>query len=226
LRALSGAAGTRTIPLRRWRPSQLNVTDVRPSDRTLALAVLRSALATRPDLLGCLCKPPDAVRGGSCIASFLVARCSATRPGCRGPAGRSAASDGAHGVRDPSQCCSCPPGFGSFLIRLTHLPFSERRPDDFVGGSAVHSHGSDLCHPLCLSDSQSRTFAAASGFQPCGQSVPVRFPWTDPAVTAVGFASLRCSARHVWRCPRGLEDRSGHQPPEIRFRLLSAHELG
>jgi hypothetical protein len=23
------------------------------------------------------------------------------------------------------------------LIRLTHLPFSERRPDDFVGGSAV-----------------------------------------------------------------------------------------
>jgi len=28
------------------------------------------------------------------------------------------------------------------------------------------------------------------------------------------------------RCPRGLEDRSGHQPPEIRFRLLSAHELG
>jgi len=41
--ALSGAAGTRTIPLRRSRPSHLSVTDVRLSDRTLALAVLRSA---------------------------------------------------------------------------------------------------------------------------------------------------------------------------------------
>jgi hypothetical protein len=70
------------------------------------------------------------------------------------------------GFDDPSQCCSCPPGFGSFLIRLTHLPFSERRPDDFVGGSAVHSCTVQIFrHPLVLSDSRSRTFAAASGFR-------------------------------------------------------------
>jgi hypothetical protein len=191
----------------------------------LAPAVFRSALATRPDLLGCLRKPPDAVRTGHASRPFLLrdvplpASDVVARPDA--PL-RPAALLGF----DPSQCCSCPRGFGSFPIGLTHLPFSERRPDDFVGGSAVHSHGSDLCHPLCLSDSQSRTFAAASGFQPCGQSVPVRFPWTEPAVTAVGFASFRCSAHRVWRCPRGLEDRSGHQPPEIRFRLLSALELG
>lgn len=70
------------------------------------------------------------------------------------------------GFDDPSQCCSCPPGFGSFLIRLTHLPFSERRPDDFVGGLAVHSCTVQIfVTHFVLSDSRSRTFAAASGFR-------------------------------------------------------------
>jgi hypothetical protein len=45
--AVSGVAGIRTIPLRRWRRFRLDSTDVGSSDGTLALAVLRSALATR-----------------------------------------------------------------------------------------------------------------------------------------------------------------------------------
>jgi hypothetical protein len=71
--ALSGAAGTRTIPLRRSRRSHPNVTDVRFSDQTLALAVLRSALATR--LTSCsvnLRIPPDAVRAGHASRPFLL----------------------------------------------------------------------------------------------------------------------------------------------------------
>jgi len=84
-------------------------------------------------------------------ASFLAARRSATHPGFRGPAGRSAVSGGAHGVhRTLRSIAPARQALDRSPIRLTHLPFSECRPDDFVGGSAVHSHGSDLCHPLCL----------------------------------------------------------------------------
>jgi hypothetical protein len=145
----------------------LDATDVGPNDGTLALAVLRSALATR--LMSCsmsLRNPPDAVRAGhasrvlSCGATFRYPSRSSW-PGRTRPL----ASDGAHGVRDPSQYCSCPPGFGSLSDPLDPPAVFRTSPRMIsVGGSAVHSHGSDLCHPLCLSDSRSRTFAAASGF--------------------------------------------------------------
>lgn len=59
-----------------------------------------------------------------------------------------------------------------------------------------------------------------------GQSVPVGFLSSEPAVTAVGFCLFQVFGALLQRCPRGLEDRVGRQPPEIRFRLLSARELG
>jgi len=107
--------------------------------------------------------PPDAVREGHASRPFLLRDVPLPVPDVVARPDAPLRPAALMGF-DPSQCCSCPRGFGSSLIRLTHLPFSKRRPDDFVGGSAVHSHGSDLCHPLCLSDSRSRTFAAASGF--------------------------------------------------------------
>jgi hypothetical protein len=113
-------------------------------------------------------------------------------------------------------------------IRLTHLPFSERRPDDFVGGSAVLYTVQIFASPTIVSDNRSRPFAAASGFLvPCGQSVPVgflrpsrpRLPWAS--------SSFRCAGAPCIGVAHAISKfRVGRQPPEIRFRLLSARELG
>jgi hypothetical protein len=140
---VSGAAGTRTIPLRRWHLFRLSVTDVRLSDRTLALAVLRSALATRltSDRSVSLRIPlePSAVGHASRVylswerdvplpIPELVARPIASARDRRRSWGSSY----------PSQCCSCPPGFGSSSD--PHDPLAVFRTSPrmiFVGGSAV-----------------------------------------------------------------------------------------
>jgi len=115
-------------------------------------------------------------------------------------------------------------------IRMTHLPFSERRPDDFCRGIGCAVHGSDLrSSPTFVSDSRSRPFAAASGFSKCLASNPFRSVSLDRAGRDCrGLRPLSgVPARRVWRCSRGLEVPGvGRQPPEIRFRLLSALELG
>jgi len=177
---MSGAAGTRTIPLRRWHLSRLSVTDVRLSDRTLALAVLRSALATRltSDRSVSLRIPlePSAVGHASRVTFLverdvplpnpeLVARPIASARNRRRSWGsltlRSVAP--ARQALDPRR------------IRLTHLPFSERRPNDFVGGSAVlytvQIFVTHICERQPITDVR-RGFWV---FVPCGQSVPVGF---------------------------------------------------
>jgi hypothetical protein len=54
-----------------------------------------------------------------------------------------------------------------------------------------------------------------------------RFPWAEPAVTAVGFVLFQvCRLAMFGAAHAGSKFRVGHQPPEIRFRLLSALELG
>jgi hypothetical protein len=112
---------------------------------------------------------------------------------------------------------------------LTHLPFSERRPDYFCRGIGRAVHGSDLFVTHIVSDSRSRSFAAASGFSKCLVRAirSGRFPWAEPAVTAVGFVLFQVCRRAMFGAAHaGSKFRVGHQPPEIRFRLLSARELG
>jgi hypothetical protein len=99
---LSGAASTRT----RSRfgvgiPARVSITDVRLGDRTLARAVLRSALATRltSDRSVSLRIPLEpSKRVMHRVSTFFVDAMFRYPSGCRGPADRSAAIDGAHGV--------------------------------------------------------------------------------------------------------------------------------
>jgi hypothetical protein len=101
------------------------------------------------------------------------------------------------------------------LIRLTHLPFSERRPDDFVGGSAVlYTVQIFLCHPLCERQPIADVRRGFWVFLALRAIRSGRFPWTEPAVTAVGFVLSQVFGTPLQRCPRGLEDRVGRQPPE------------
>jgi hypothetical protein len=94
----------------------------------------------------------------------------------------------------PSQCCSCPPGFGSFLIRLTHLPFSERRLDDFVEGAAVlvRFNLSRVTHLIV----ERQPFADVRcgfwvfGYLLTGNPFRSSVLGTEPDVTAVGFGPL------------------------------------
>jgi hypothetical protein len=112
-------------------------------------------------------------------------------------------------------------------IRLTHLPFSERRPDDFVGGPAVlYTVQIFLCHPLCerqpIADVRRGFWVFLCLADNPFRSVSLHRSGRD----CRGLCLSQVFGTPLERCPRGLEDRVGRQPPEIRFRLLSAHELG
>jgi hypothetical protein len=141
-------------------------------------------------------------------------------------------SGGAHGV--PIALRSIAPARQALdrcPIRLTHLPFSERRPADFCRGSGCASlerFRSRVTH-FALSDSRSRTFAAASGFSISRRAIRRQFGFlgAEPAVTAVGFVLSQVCRNASSALPaRSSKFRVGRQPPEIRFRLLSARGLG
>jgi len=109
----------------------------------------------------------------------------------------------------PSQCCSCPPGFEALSASRIPLAVSPASaPIIFVGGSAVPSRlDLDLVTHVWLSDSRSRDarrgfWASSCAGNPCrGRASPL----CDAAVaeTALGFASVRCSA-----CPTALPGRA------------------
>jgi len=91
-------------------------------------------------------------------------------------------------------------------IRLTHLPFSERRPDDFVGGLAVlytvQIFVTHICERQPITDVR-RGFWVFRALRAIRSG---RFPWAEPAVTAVGFVLFQVCRRAVYRrCSRGLE---------------------
>jgi hypothetical protein len=150
-------------------PSVTDVTARRPATRRPCGFTLGSGDETHERCSVSLRNPPEAARLGSCIASFLLR--DVPLPGSdvvARPDALRAAPGGARGVRlalrsvTPARRALDPR-----RIRWTHVPFPERRPDDFCRGIGCASlHGSDLSHPLMLSDSRSRTFAAASGFWP------------------------------------------------------------
>jgi len=162
-------------------------------------------------------------RGLSCFATFRYP-CRA-----RGPAGCGRSRShlgGAHGVRLGALRSVAPArrALDRRPILLTHLPFPERRPDGFFGGSAVPRMQISSESPTVGATADRGRLAAAPGFA-CsgGQSVPDGFLNTSPAVTALGFgSSLRCSAHRGVRprsCPSGLEvPASDRWPPEIRSR--------
>jgi hypothetical protein len=128
----------RTIPLRRSQPAPRPVT-ARHAPLSDAVPLRFSARRSRrrPTCSG-LSVHSDRRPRGSCIASFLVARCTATRVGCRGPAGRSAASGGAHGVHTLRSVAPARGASDRSPVLLSHLPFP--------GSSApIISSGDQLC---------------------------------------------------------------------------------
>jgi hypothetical protein len=147
--------------------------------------------------------------------------------GCRGPARRSAAPGGAHGVHTLRSVAPARGASDRSPVLLSHLPFP--------GSSApIISSGDQLCiHEALCADFASPTLLRRQpikdvpprllGFDPRGQSVPRVSSERVPAVTALGFASLRCSVRHVGAARGDSKITAGRQPPEVRFRFLSAH---
>jgi hypothetical protein len=126
----------------------------------------------------------------------------------------------------PSQCCSCPPGFGSSSD--PHDPPAVFRTSPrmiFVGGSAVLYTVQIYASPTIVSDSRSRPFAAASGFSKCLRRAirSGRFPWTEPAVTAVGFVlfqvcryAISGAAHAILEVSRGPSAAGNPLPAPIR----------
>jgi hypothetical protein len=155
-----------------------------------AHAVLRSSAATGPGT--CVCSGPRKPWPASArVMRRLDSSEAAFRyplPKLRGPAGTLRCVPAALMGFVPSQCCSCPRGFGG-VVRpvLSHLPFRDASaPIIFVGGSAVplRENSIQILSPtLFLGDSRSRTFAAASGFE-----------FSSRTIRAV-------AARVLWRAP-------------------------
>jgi len=78
-------------------------------------------------------------RHGSCVVRFIGGDVPLPAPEARGPAGTLRCVPAALMGFVPSQCCSCPRGFGG-VVRpvVAHLPFRDASaPIIFVGGSAV-----------------------------------------------------------------------------------------
>jgi hypothetical protein len=173
-----------------------------------AHAVLRSSAATGPGT--CVCSDPRKPWPASArVMRRLDSSEAAFRyplPKLRGPARTLRCVPAALMGFVPSQCCSCPRGFGG-VVRpvLSHLPFRDASaPIIFVGGSAVPlSLDLDLATHVVSGDSRSGTRSPrllGLGV-PREQSVPssrVSFGARlrlAAAETALGFASLRCSGR-------------------------------
>jgi hypothetical protein len=145
-------------------------------------------------------------RSRSCVVWFVGGDVPLPAPNCVARPGRLAFVPAALMGFVPSQCCSCPRGFGG-VVRpvVSHLPFREpSAPIIFVGGSAVPlSLDLDLATHVVSGDSRSGTRSPrllGLGV-PREQSVPssrVSFGARlrlAAAETALGFASLRCSGR-------------------------------
>jgi hypothetical protein len=162
--ALSGVAGIRTIPLRRFASLRSSIESVfGTAHRAIALAVFRCcARQVRPSALSSRTPPARVMHRRFLFrAVFRYPRPGPLRglPGVAVPAALM-------GLR-PSQCCSCPRVSGVSAFRA-HLPFPERPSRvHFIGRSTAES----LATPT-LKNGRSRTFSAAPGFYPRGQSVP------------------------------------------------------
>jgi hypothetical protein len=162
-------------------------------------------------------------------------RRSATRTELRGPAGTPCVCPGgAHGVRPfavlllPARLRGrCPPRRIPLAVSRTVCPDNFRR-----GISRATQPRSRSCHPRCFGRQPiGDAFAAAPGFM-CSsraiRAVVARVLWRALA-SGGGRDCLGLCLSQVFgalsRCSDGLDPVPGRQPPEIRFRLLSARGL-
>jgi hypothetical protein len=137
--------------------------------------------------------------------------------GCRGPARRSAAPGGAHGVHTLRSVAPARGASDRSPVLLSHLPFPGSSAPIISSGDRPcvrKALCADLVSPTLLSDSRSRTFRRGSwGSLPAGS--PCRAsPRARTGRDCLGLqSSVRSSARPPtfdrWRCPRWLEDHRG-----------------